>query len=266
MCSSKYSQAWASDELAYNTDAESKIDIFSSFAMDNKALDQLVELASDCSDIFIKGGEPFYSKEAIYFLKKLRKLESRPHIFTQTNGTVISTEIKSLIEDLNIEIGISIDGVGETYEWIRGFSYDQLISNISTFSRLSTDHKISLDFTASLFNCASLSESLKGFKVLMQENAKIGHVSLFSIARQARNSFLSLPLEFREQELESLLAYKDIGLESLEVLEKTLMQEQSGPEVQKVALHWLNFLESKRGKIPARKKDRFSQWAKGVIS
>jgi MoaA/NifB/PqqE/SkfB family radical SAM enzyme len=264
MCSSKYSQLWKSNEEAFNRENKNAIESYGQYVMNSQNIDELVEVSEECTDIFIKGGEPFYSPEALSFLKKLSERSHRPHVFIQTNGTILTKEIMDIIVKLNIEVGISIDGVGSTYEWIRGFSYQSIVSNIEKISKLSanTDHKISLDHTTSIFNVTSLPSTFDTFLDLMQKNQGIGHLSVFSIARQDRNNFLALPLLLRETIHNELASKNKSFVEAYDVLSKSLVLKQLTDKQQEITRDWIHFLERSRGKIPARANESFSSWLK----
>lgn len=262
MCSSKYSSMWGEDEAIAKERGLLKRNTYPSFNLSKENLSELLVIASEASDIFIKGGEPFFNEEVFVFLDGLRSSSKKPHIFIQTNGTLINKRIMSLIEELNIEIGISIDGVFDTYEWIRGFPYLKVRENILKFAALNTDHCVSLDYTSSLFNTMDLKSTCEELGDLVAQNEGISHLSLVSIARQVENDLRNLPL-FVRQPLSSIILENQFSTEAPEVLLKVITTEQLNSSAQNIARNWIRFLEEKRGAIPSRKFSDFEKWMTG---
>jgi SynChlorMet cassette radical SAM/SPASM protein ScmE len=82
-------------------------------------------------NVSISGGEIFLRNDLLVLLKKLR--ENRMHRITLlTNGTLITEEIANQLNELNIKnISISVDGLEETHDQIRGTgSFQKTIKGI----------------------------------------------------------------------------------------------------------------------------------------
>jgi uncharacterized protein len=74
----------------------------------------LIENFPSIKYITFFGGEPFLNYKCIQYLcEKIKKLNSNIKFLTQTNGTIMSEEIKEIIKTYNIQITLSIDGYRE---------------------------------------------------------------------------------------------------------------------------------------------------------
>lgn len=259
MCSSKYSSLWLEDEQNAKGKGLLSRDTYGSFRLNKENLAELIDIASEATDIFIKGGEPFFNEDVFTFLGALNSFSEKPHIFIQSNGTLINERVMALIEKHNIEIGISIDGVFETYEWVRGFPYSKIKENILRFANLDTDHAISLDYTSSVYNTMDLRATYEELGALVAQNSGVSHLSLVSIARQVENDLRNLPLGMRESVAIALTDF-DFPIESEKVLLKTMATKQLDELSQNKAKQWIRFLEEKRGPIPSRKLKSFESW------
>lgn len=74
--------------------------------------------------VFILGGEPFYSKTHIKLLKHIKQVHpdtSKVRIRYQTNGSIFpDDDVIELWKDFgSVDMGLSIDGVGTRFEWLR---------------------------------------------------------------------------------------------------------------------------------------------------
>ncbi len=82
------------------------------------------KVPSTLADVNISGGEPFLRKDMIDVVKVINEKCGGPRIVISTNG-LRTEKIIAAMETLrrfipNIGIGVSIDGIGETHDRIRG--------------------------------------------------------------------------------------------------------------------------------------------------
>ena len=87
--------------------------------------------------IEIKGGEPLMNPNAKFLFTKLKDLNAR--IILITNGTLLPDWLCEILPDLDIDFAISVDGVNNTYEYVRGdntFSWEQCLKNIKKVEEL----------------------------------------------------------------------------------------------------------------------------------
>lgn len=89
------------------------------------------------------GGEPFFIEAYYRIWDKLSKVNPSCNIFVQTNGTILTEKVKTVLEKGVFNIGISIEAVDKVlYEKIRvGASYEKVIENINFFLEYSKKQK-----------------------------------------------------------------------------------------------------------------------------
>ena len=114
-------------------------------------LDQLYSLG--IRSLFIVGGEPFLWRDKGYNIDSIIKLAKNKGFFKVsvcTNG-ILPLETKA---DL---VWVSVDGLKETHNKIRGDTYDQIINNIEE----SRHEGIFINFTVNSINCNEVEEMVK---------------------------------------------------------------------------------------------------------
>jgi len=116
------------------------------------------------------GGEPLYEKINFYILEQLIK-NNNANCFIQitTNGSVtLSNEFKRLLSQFkNLNFGISIDGVGPVFEYMRyPLKWNKLLDNLKFFRTISDN--ISAGNTTSNLNVLYHQQTIDWF-----ENEKI---------------------------------------------------------------------------------------------
>lgn len=109
------------------------------------------------------GGEPFLIEVYLKILNYLKYKKSHIPIYIQSNGTVLTEGIIEYLNNLNINLSLSIDSpFEETYEKIRvGSNFKKLITNVSKFSNIQTQNKRNFSMSAVL--CKLNLEELIGF-------------------------------------------------------------------------------------------------------
>jgi len=100
-------------------------------------------------------GEPLLSGNFKYFLKTLNR-DDLKEVSLISNFTLLDEESAGLIIEKVDHVGISIEGTGENYSRIRGFSWEKLINNIKLLSHLRKEKK-SRKPVIELMVCAMLS-------------------------------------------------------------------------------------------------------------
>ena len=111
---------------------------------------------SRLKEVHIVGGEPFYSKKLLSFLKKIPK---RSKISINTNGSIFPEQkiINELQKFDSIQIDISIDAVGELAECIRyGTKWKHIETNINR--HISMWDEVFIYSTISVLNVNKMNE------------------------------------------------------------------------------------------------------------
>jgi Fe-coproporphyrin III synthase len=99
--------------------------------------------------IDLTGGEPFLKKDLKQFIKQLFDLPSVDLVSINTNGLLpnkITDDVQWILAHLKTDqrfsISISIDGIGELHDTIRGVpgSFDKIEKTVASLSKLQTRH------------------------------------------------------------------------------------------------------------------------------
>jgi organic radical activating enzyme len=255
MCSSEFSSSWIQhDKKAIESGLEFRnfTKIFSQTARISKDLVQEILDRADSLDlILIKGGEPTADPMCIYFLKQLaEKKLSRTSVFIQTNGTIAPEKWLNDLNHISFDIGISMDGFGDVFNWIRGPFFDQVLNHISILSSSEKIKSITIDFTLSAFNVYHLPDFFEKILQLKKQFPKIKQCPVFQWVQQPYASPLAIPLNDRLKILSDLQKFIQ-GNESFfldySVLETILQQPRSSnTDISKVQ-KWFTYLNQIRG-------------------
>ncbi len=256
MCSSEFSSSWISDDnkavqmgLAFRDFTRS----FQKIRRISKVeVDRLLEQAHEIDLLIIKGGEPTRDPQCLEFLERLTMLrpENLPNIFLQTNGTRPPQEWLPQLQGFQLEVGFSIDGWGDIYEWIRGSSFDKVLEHFRFLNAQPQVSALSIDFTLSAFNCFHFPEFLRHIIELKKEIPKLKTCPFFQWAQEsyARPDNISLQHRKAIAQLSQPLLESDPELfVNYENILKVLVMEQ-GPERNRQHLRrWIEYMNDLRG-------------------
>lgn len=165
MCGPQNSTLWNSDYNYLNKIGlieESKISYadagFNAYQLSNEDIDKLIEhLESVKGKIYLelKGGEPLIMPQTELLINRLMELPNSKNItlLLITNGTVFPDWLYSISKKFcKLLLTVSIDGLGEVYNYIRGtskFSFDDCFLNIQKFKSI---NNIQLSFNVVVQN------------------------------------------------------------------------------------------------------------------
>jgi len=132
-------------------------------------LDEIFELSKSFKRLELFGGEPLYNKKVQRLLDRIVNAGHSKNInlYINTNCSVNLVErIPNVKEFKEIEIGVSLDGVGAHFEYLRhGLNYQQAIKNIGTWQKYFDQHNVTYYIdsitTVSVFNILYLPEIKK---------------------------------------------------------------------------------------------------------
>ncbi len=102
---------------------------------DDAFVEQLNEFIPHLLELRLNGGEPFLSNIIRRILKNVAELNPGLKVVVATNGTILNSDIKALMEKLNIHINVSIDSLQkENYEKIRvNAVFEKTMQNFNYF-------------------------------------------------------------------------------------------------------------------------------------
>lgn len=105
----------------------------------DEQLAEILNLSSGLKRLELFGGEPMYNKQVARLLEKIVDHNYAKNIilYINTNGSVNIVEKLPFVKEFKeIEIGVSIDGVGKQFEYIRhGLEYQTVTNNIRTWQK-----------------------------------------------------------------------------------------------------------------------------------
>jgi organic radical activating enzyme len=109
-------------------------------------LDELFELSKNLLRLELFGGEPLYNKKVLRLLDRIIDAghSKQLTLYINTNGSVnLIKQIPRIKEFKDIEIGVSIDDVGNRFEYIRhGIKYEDVISNVKSWQQYFAEHNV----------------------------------------------------------------------------------------------------------------------------
>jgi organic radical activating enzyme len=112
----------------------------------NEQLDEIVELSANLKRLELFGGEPIYNKKVHEVLKRIVDSGDSQHItlYINTNGSIdLVDRIPYVKEFQAVEIGVSIDGVGRHFDYIRhGLEYDTVKKNVVKWQEYFEKHQV----------------------------------------------------------------------------------------------------------------------------
>lgn len=265
MCSSEFSTGWAAADRAAMEKGLSFRDFTKPFQRVSRISPELIEeilaRAEEFDNIIIKGGEPTRDPACLNFLRKLAERRKRPglSLFIQTNGTRHPKEWALGLRNLELEVGVSLDGWGPVNDWIRGgSSFEKVISHLEILAGLPFVTKLTIDFTLSAFNVFHLPEFLSEVSALRARISKPFTCPVFQWAQQPFANPLSLKTEDRLAVLEicqPLLAEGGEFFVNSDGLKQTLALPRSGEESVRQTRAWLEHLSELRG-FPLPKQEK----------
>ena len=138
-------------------------------------IEEILTLSKNLVRLELFGGEPTYNKKVAQILQKIIEAGEANHIslYINTNcGTDIPKVMPYVTEFKDIELGVSLDGVGPHFEYIRhGIDYDVAIANIRSAQRyfLQSKTKFWIDSisTVSILNIYYLPELKAAVKKIL---------------------------------------------------------------------------------------------------
>lgn len=158
-CNSGSSSAWAPLEIKLKITPNRPI------SMTQEQIDKMLDF-KELVSLNLVGGEPLYEKLNFYILEKLLE-HGNDKCFIQitTNGSVrVSNYHKDLLTKFkNVNINLSIDGVGKVFEYMRfPLKWDDLLENLVFFKMLTEN--VSVSYTTSNLNVLYHNETIEWFK------------------------------------------------------------------------------------------------------
>lgn len=274
MCSSEFSTTWfAHDKKAIEEGLQYRnfTGPFQSLKrMTPQMMEEIFDHVENFDLIIIKGGEPTREPTCLEFLKRLNGSSKRKKnlaVFLQSNGTRAPEDWMKDLESLNFEMGFSMDGWGQVFEWIRGTKFDPFLKNFRDTQKVPFVRSVSIDFTLSAYNCFHLPEFFTRLIQLKEECPKLSEVPVFQWVQQDYASPLNLLQTDRMRIADALEPVLEKGKGLFlngENLLNVLRQPRASEKSLEQGRSWYEYLKKMRGYSLQEWDDSIHQslWAK----
>lgn len=209
ICSPNDSSMWA-DEVAKNKNISlAKSD----WSRNDSNWSQVMDLMPDCINIDFFGGEPLLSKQIVKLLEYAIEVKSAPNMRLNfnTNGSIWNSEVITLANKFKkVNIGISIDDIGDRFEVQRGSSWTIVENNVKKFLNLDqTKFHIYLYTTVNIQNVYYLDQLLSwansvGIEVMFSCLERPEYLNIDYMTPSAKKLVCSKLLSHEDSRLKSL--------------------------------------------------------------
>ena len=145
-CSSYFSSKWRSLEPKFDRPVSPASYLKSS------SINKILKVLPGLEYLQIKGGEPFADKNNLKILKELASVNPNCEVILTSNFQNINDDWWPILKKLkNISAGASIDGIGESYNWIRGGDFESTLNNMQRF-KYETGNQVAINVCVSIYN------------------------------------------------------------------------------------------------------------------
>ena len=167
----------------------------STYRLSDSDIEKIFPLLPDLHMVHVKGGEPFADNNNYVVLKELFKVNPECLVFLTTNMSNIPEKYLKLLSGKKVGVSCSIDGVGQTYEYIRSSKFENTIENLKRWKSYKINGQVSISITASLHNMFNLNETLDYW-----QNNMIDEVTNIKLERWAKQPYFISPAFVMNQE------------------------------------------------------------------
>lgn len=154
-CGSFYSTKWQKQEKHLPEWARHNVKTNN---LSDESISKIIKVIPQLEVLELKGGEPFADKNNLKLLKELLRCNPKCQVVITSNFHHISDEWWETLSKLeNLSIGASIDGIFESYDWIRSGNFQNTYDNIEKFISI-TGIKPTINVCVSVYNILTLHE------------------------------------------------------------------------------------------------------------
>lgn len=255
ICSSEFSTGWIRHDKQAVAEGLEFRNFTSAYpkkaSLSDDLFAQVMSQLENIDVIIIKGGEPTLEPRCLEFLKAFAQMKrTGTSVFIQSNGTTRPEKWLEGLDDLELEVGISMDGWGEVFNFARGPYFEQVLENIKELNSRPNIRSLTIDFTLSIFNILHLPEFLNRILELKALAPKIKFCPVFQWVQQPYGNPLTVPLEIRLEILsraEKILHHeKDFFLDS-QFLINLLQRPRASQADIDIAQRWFAYMKKVRG-------------------
>jgi len=186
MCNSIHSSHWHQQEKSMPQKALNALKThydynqFKPVVLQKEVLESILDNINDLELLIIKGGEPLYDKNCLTFLDKISNVKPTLKIRMVSNITTITKKTLETFSKLkDIEIFASIDGIGKTYEWIRGTNFSNIDKNFQLLLNHPSISVLGINFVLSIYNVGNIIDTINYFSKYQNNVFSQNNISVY---------------------------------------------------------------------------------------
>ena len=136
-------------------------------------IEKIFPLLPDLHMLHVKGGEPFADNNNYAVLKELFRVNPECIVLLTSNMSSIPEKYLKLLSGKKVGISCSIDGVGQTYEYVRSTKFENTIENLKRLKSYKLKGQVSVSITASMHNMYNLNEMFEYWQNNMMDEVAV---------------------------------------------------------------------------------------------
>ena len=157
MCSGRHSSLWFQYDTIFDHE-KSEL-----FRFTEEDYQKILKLIPDLDILFIKGGDCFADQKHMDLIEEVSKQNPECLLKITTNLQGLRKSHLPFLSKLkNTDMMVSVDGIHEMYNWIRGGDFDKVEKNMEMYHR-ETGNQIGITITVSVYNFWALENILAYF-------------------------------------------------------------------------------------------------------
>lgn len=237
-CFGLFSSSWTKLEEKYN------LEKWDSFRISDTDIEKIKKVLPGLEFLNIKGGEPFSDPRNIILFGEYLKYNKFGKLNLLTNGQLFDVDLFKNVDKTRVIIGLSVDGTGDLYNWIRSTDWNTVIGNMKRLYE-TTGIQSNVCSVLSLYNFWNVEEFVDYF--IEQEwccSLNMTHQAYFP----EKCSIDCLPPDVVSQRSDEIVKYLEKkqyrGYESTRDFFKAIKSTGSGMEK---AHEWIELMNTIRG-------------------
>jgi len=134
------------------------------YRMSNEDVKKIIKILPDLHILYIKGGEPFADQLNFQILEELIKVNPQCRVMITSNVSKIPQKFINILKKISyVSISCSIDGINETYKYIRSTPFNKTIENIKRWHNSNINGHVNVSYNISMHNFYHTIDFLKWF-------------------------------------------------------------------------------------------------------
>lgn len=164
MCSGRYSTKWLDYDKQFGHRPLASWKNNGLYKLSDESIEKIKKVVPTLDECYIKGGEPLSDQNNIEFMKYVAEVNPDCKISITTNFQGLLDRHIEIFSKMNTrpEIFVSVDGIGEIFNWIRGGNFDRVVRNIERYYE-ATGYTVDIVVTTSIYNFFNLEDIVNYF-------------------------------------------------------------------------------------------------------